>query len=213
VDIYNKKLDIDWKLVHLICAIERFDACWPSVERREAGMLKGMKVNPQDAALLLDQQLDTTPELRFWYETDIDTPAIVKCAVFCAEQGYQFTRAFLLKQGYGWADYIDLQKVLEYQPAENIGFTERVTIFLTCLRNAQEQLSQALDAGGTQQSYTLKEKQLLHTIQSYPGIKTSGISKKLGVSISTTKRMLGRLITAQLVERQGTGPGSHYTIT
>jgi hypothetical protein len=160
------------------------------MERREAGLLKDMAVSLQEVDCLLDQQLDAIPELRFWYETDIDTPAIVKCAVFCADQGYQFAHAFLQKQGYGWANYINLQKILEYQPAENISFMERVTTFLTSLRNAQEQLMQTLDAGGTEQSHTLKEKQLLHTIKSHPGIKQVAYLKSWAFQFPLLKECL-----------------------
>ena len=38
------------------------------------------------------------------------------------------------------------------------------------------------------------------------------IAKKLGMSNSTVKRMLDKLITLKLIERQGVGPGSYYNV-
>jgi hypothetical protein len=211
LNVYHHTLDFNWRMVRLICAIERFDAYWPAVEKRERALLKTMAASSQGADNLLGRKFDETPELFFWYETDIETPAVVKCAVFCAEYGYQFASVLLRKEGYEWANYIDLQQVFENQPAAHVGFTEQVIFFLDGLRNAQECLMQILDANGTAQILSLKEKQILHIIENNSGIKTSGISKKLGVSISTTKRMLDRLINSSLIAREGIGPGSYYT--
>ncbi|WP_298146923.1 Fic family protein [Flavobacterium sp.] len=41
--VYNFKLNIDWKLINLISEIDRFDANWTAVERREGGSLKELK--------------------------------------------------------------------------------------------------------------------------------------------------------------------------
>ncbi len=38
------------------------------------------------------------------------------------------------------------------------------------------------------------------------------MAKKLAVSSATVKRMLENLLTGNLIERQGIGPGSHYTL-
>jgi Fic family protein len=41
--VYNFKLSIDWKLINIISEIDRFDANWTSVERKEGQRLKDLK--------------------------------------------------------------------------------------------------------------------------------------------------------------------------
>ena len=41
--VYNFKLNIDWKLINLISEIDRFDANWTAVERKEGQSLKELK--------------------------------------------------------------------------------------------------------------------------------------------------------------------------
>jgi Fic family protein len=343
VNIHTEVLDIDWKLINLISIIDRFDASWQAIERREGQSLKelksiatvrsvgastrieGSKLSDEEVDVLLknmditkleerDQQevvgyfevldlidenheaiavsenslknlhnqllkyskkdewhkgnykqhtnaveahlpdgstqviFQTTPsgfatedamrEMVLWYETDLDTHALVKCALFCYEfvsiHPFQdgngrlsrlLATLLLRKNGYQWIRYVSFEHEIESQkteyyrvlracqsqrPGEDI--TEWVIFFLSCLRNIQEALMLKLDAHGIEQKISTKEKQLLYIIESNPGIKTAGISKKLGVSSSTVKRMLDNLISAKLIERQGVGPGSYYTL-
>ena len=42
-EVYNFKLDIDWKLINLISEIDRFDANWTAIERKEGQSLKELK--------------------------------------------------------------------------------------------------------------------------------------------------------------------------
>ena len=41
--VYGFKLDIDWKLINLISEIDRFDANWTAIERKEGQSLKELK--------------------------------------------------------------------------------------------------------------------------------------------------------------------------
>jgi Fic family protein len=41
--VYNFKLNIDWKLINLISEIDRFDANWTAIERKEMQSLKELK--------------------------------------------------------------------------------------------------------------------------------------------------------------------------
>lgn len=41
--VYHFKLDIDWKLINLISEIDRFDANWTAIERKEGQSLKELK--------------------------------------------------------------------------------------------------------------------------------------------------------------------------
>lgn len=343
VNIYTEVLNIDWKLISLISAIDRFDATWQAIERREGQSLKelkfiatvrsvgastrieGSKLSDEEVDVLLknmditkleerDQQevvgyfevldlidenqenipvsentlknlhnqllkhskkdewhkgnykqhtnaveahlpdgstqviFQTTPpgfptedamrEMIFWYETDLDTHALVKCALFCYEfvsiHPFQdgngrlsrlLATLLLRKNGYQWIRYVSFEHEIESQKTEYYrvlracqsqrpgeDFTEWVIFFLSCLRNIQEALMIKLDAYGAAQKISSKEKQLLYIIESNSGIKTSEIVKKLNVSSSTVKRMLDNLIAAKLIERQGVGPGSYYTL-
>jgi Fic family protein len=42
-NVYNFRIDIDWKLIGLISQIDRFDASWSSIEKREGKSLKQLK--------------------------------------------------------------------------------------------------------------------------------------------------------------------------
>jgi Fic family protein len=42
-EVYNFKLKIDWKLINLISEIDRFDANWTAIERKEGQSLKELK--------------------------------------------------------------------------------------------------------------------------------------------------------------------------
>ena len=41
--VYNFRLKIDWKLINVISAIDRFDAHWTAIERKEGQSLKELK--------------------------------------------------------------------------------------------------------------------------------------------------------------------------
>ncbi len=43
--VYNFKLNFDWKLINLISEIDRFDANWTAIERKEGQSLKELKNN------------------------------------------------------------------------------------------------------------------------------------------------------------------------
>ena len=62
------------------------------------------------------------------------------------------------------------------------------------------------------QAISQRERHLLTIIEANPGIKTSDMAKKLGVSSATVKRMLDSLLSAKLIERHGIGPGSYFTL-
>ncbi len=343
VNVYTEILDLNWKLVNLISEIDRFDASWQAVERREGQSLKelkyiatvrsvgastrieGSKMSDEEVDVLLknmditklverDQQevigyfevldlidenyedipvsenalknlhnqlleysdkdewhkgdykqhanaveahlpdgtnqviFQTTPpgfptedamqEMVVWYASDLDAHALLKCALFCYEfvsiHPFQdgngrlsrlLATLLLRKNGYQWIRYVSFEHEIESQkteyyrvlracqsqrPGEDI--TEWVIFFLSCLRNIQEALMIKLGTYGATQKISSREKQLLYIIESNPGIKTGEISKKLNISNSTVKRMLDNLINAKLIERQGVGPGSYYTL-
>ena len=42
-NVHTFRLDINWELINLISQIDRFDASWASIERREGQSLKHLK--------------------------------------------------------------------------------------------------------------------------------------------------------------------------
>jgi Fic family protein len=42
-NVYNFKIDLDWKLINIISQIDRFDASWTSIEKKEGQSLKQLK--------------------------------------------------------------------------------------------------------------------------------------------------------------------------
>lgn len=225
MQVYNKIINVDWPIINLITSIERFDAFWPAIEKREyieAGVVVDINI-----AELISEDSDG---LHFWNETDIDTHPVVKCAILCGElvgkhdlKAGTLLSALLSKCGYSWAYHINLQSEFESahqryseivnnnkstKPGDDI--TDGVIFLLQRINQAQNALMQSLDRNGVEHNLSTKEKQLIHVISSKSATKTAGIAKKLSISQSTTKRMLDRLITAKLIERQGIGPGSYY---
>lgn len=343
VSVHTEALDINWKLIGLISEIDRFDASWKAIERREGQSLKelksiatvrsvgastrieGSKLSDEEVDVLLksmdisklqdrDQQevvgyyealdiidenfeeipvsesglknlhnlllkysgkdgwhkgdykqhsnaveahlpdgttqiiFQTTPpgfptedamrSLIDWHDSDNDTHALVKCALFCYEfvsiHPFQdgngrlsrlLATLLLRKYGYKWIRYVSFEHEIEAQkneyyrvlracqsqrPGEDI--TPWVVFFLSSLKNIQESLMRKLDSQGALQAISQREKHLLNIIEANPGIKTSDMAKKLGVSNATVKRMLDNLLSGKLIERQGIGPGSYYTL-
>ena len=43
VNVHTLELDLNWKLISLISDIDRFDAAWQAIERREGHTLKELK--------------------------------------------------------------------------------------------------------------------------------------------------------------------------
>ena len=43
VNVHTETLDLNWKLINLISEIDRFDASWQAIERREGQSLKELK--------------------------------------------------------------------------------------------------------------------------------------------------------------------------
>ncbi len=42
-NVYNFKIDLDWKLINIISQIDRFDASWTTIEKKEGQSLKQLK--------------------------------------------------------------------------------------------------------------------------------------------------------------------------
>ena len=173
-----------------------------------------------------------------WHDQDKAVHALVKCAIFSYEfvtiHPFQdgngrlsrlLATLLLRKYGYRWIQYVSLEHEIEHQkteyyrllrscqaqrPGEDI--TPWVLFFLNCLKNIQESLMTKLRTHGMEKQITKREKDLLVLIENYPGIKSGEIAKKLNISSPTVKRILNNLLIKKLIEKQGGGPGTYYTI-
>lgn len=341
--VYNFKLDFDWELVNNISKLDRFDASWNSIEKKEGQSLKQLKsiatvrsvgastrievskMSDKEVDILLrnlsieklterDKQevagyfealdiisesyndlrvteneiknlhnvllkysekdqwhkgnykqhsnnveatlpdvtkqliFETTPpgfetddaikSLFEWYNGDTQTHQLVKSALFSYEfvsiHPFQdgngrlsrlLASLLLLKGGYRWIQYVSFEHEIEsrkpeyyrelrscqaQRPNENV--TTWINFFFSALLNIQEQLLAKLEQTGTTSKLSPREKSILTFISDHAGCKSGHIAKNLDIPNPTVKRILSNLLSLNLIERHGTGPGTNYSI-
>ncbi len=173
-----------------------------------------------------------------WYHQDVYTHALVKCALFAYEflsiHPFQdgngrlsrlLATLLLLKQGYTWIQYVSFEHEIESRKNEyysvlrrcqsqrpNEDVTPWVMFFFDALQNIQGQLIAKLRLQENTGKLSPKEKSILLFIGDHPGAKSGEISKKLDIAIPTAKRILAGLVSRQLIEKHGIGPGTYYTL-
>lgn len=341
--VYNFKIDINWALIEVISNIDRFDASWTTIEKKEAGSLKqlkliatvrsvgastrieGSKMSDDEVNILLqnidiskledrDSQeivgyfdtldiisssfsvidisenslkslhnilmkhsskdewhrgrykqhnnaveanyLDGTKHivfqtteaglpteeamrgLIFWYNNDSLTHPLVKCALFTYEflsiHPFQdgngrlsrlISSLVLLKNGYNWIQYVSFEHEIENRKSEyysvlrncqsqrpNENISEWGNFFFDALKNIQKKLLLKLEQSGVEMQLSPREKLILAYIDNNVGCKSGVIAKKLGIPSSTIKRILNELTHKNLIEKQGIGPSTNYSI-
>ncbi len=342
-NVHNVAIDIDWDLLNLISSLDRFDASWSSIERREGQSLKqlkqiatvksvgastrieGSKMSDEEVDVLLNHldinkledrdsqevvgyfetldiitesynnievdengikhlhnilmkhnqkdqwhkgnyklhsnavqasQPDGSTQIIFrttepgfptensmrslieWYVNDRRTHPLVKAAIFTYDflsihpfqdgngrMSRLISTLLLLKTGYQWIQYVSFEHEIEsrkpeyyrvlrscqsHRPNENIG--EWVNFFFDALKNIQINLMEKLKSSGTESQLSPREKSIITIIGSRPGIKSGDIANKLGIPNPTVKRILTELVKRNLIEKDGIGPGTNYTI-
>ncbi len=173
-----------------------------------------------------------------WYEQDVLTHPLVKCALFAYEflsiHPFQdgngrlsrlLATLLLLKQGYTWIQYISFEHEIESMKSEyysvlrrcqsqrpNEDVTPWVIFFFDTLKNIQGQLLAKLRLQENTGKLSPKEKSILLFIGDHPVTKSGEISKKLEIAIPTAKRILASLAARQLIEKHGIGSGTYYTL-
>lgn len=340
--VYIFRINLDWQLISLISQLDRFDASWTSIERREKQSLKelksiatvrsvgastrieGSKLTDEEVDVLLkdiqitkledrdsqevvgyfealdiisatynDIQIsvgdiknlhnilmkyntkdawhkgdykqhgnaveakypDGTSQIIFqtaepgfateksidslikWYNNEKSIHPIVKCSIFTYEflsiHPFQdgngrlsrlLSSLLLLKNGYQWIQYVSFEheienRKLEYykvlrgcqalRPNENI--SDWVNFFFDALKNIQVQLMHKLQIYETDKILLPREKLIASFIQNHPGCKSGEIVKRLNISRMITIRVLLVLIEKNIIERHGTGSGTHYS--
>lgn len=342
-NVYNFKLDLDWNLLKIISQIDRFDASWTNIEKREGVNLKqlksiatiqsvgsstrieGSKMSDKEVEQLLSNmdiskledrdaqevagysnvisiistsfsdieitegniknlhnQLlkysdkdrwhrgmykqhtnaveakfpDGTKQIIFkttepgfptedamrnlikWFNEEKEVhPLIITASVvydFLSIHPFQdgngrlsrlLTNLLLLRYGYNWIEYISFEHEIEknkkdyyrslricqsQRPNEDI--TEWINFFLKSLINLQQKLEEKLEKTGILTELSLQQEIIYNFISNNAGSKVGGISKKLGISTSSIKRTISKLLEINLIQRNGTGPGTNYRI-
>lgn len=341
--VYNFSLSFDWQLLRTISQIDRFDASWSSIEKREEPILKhlksmatiqsvgsstrieGSKMSDKEVEVLLNnmeisrledrdsqevagystvlnliydsaQEIEITEsniknlhkqlmkfnskddwhkgdykqhtnavEARFadgtrqiifrteepgyptenamsnlidWYkdEKDVHPLIVTACFVYDFVSIHPFqdgngrmsrllTNLLLLQNGYNWIEYISFEHEVEknkkayyrslrtcqaQRPNEDV--TEWINFFLNSLINLQAKLNNKLEKLGVEASLSPNEKEVFSFIRNKQGVKVGAISKKLGIPISTTKRIINKLLDNNLIKKYGKGAGTNYGI-
>jgi Fic family protein len=181
---------------------------------------------------------DAMRSLLAWYESDRETHALVKTAVFCYEfvsiHPFQdgngrlsrlLSTLMLLKHGYRWIQYVSFEHEIEQRKTEyylklrecqarrpNEDITPWISFYLDALLNIQSQLRSKLEYQGVEATLSPREKSILAFISEHPGVKSGEIAKKLDIPGPTVKRILSDLTSRNLIERHGSGPGTNYSI-
>jgi len=168
------------------------------------------------------RQPDIITELetvKFWFDTDVKTPLFLRCILFgyfiqqiftgnkiYNDFGSQTTRVLIFESGYKWIMHLNWPLVY------SLSITDWLRSFLSFLRDEQLLLLRRLDLHGIESKFTLNEKLLLYIVETNSGIKTTAISRKLGLSRATVKRMLSKLKEKGVIEARGINRGTYYKI-
>ncbi len=181
---------------------------------------------------------DAMKTLFNWYREDSETHPLVKCAIFTYEfvsiHPFQdgngrlsrlISTLLLLKHGYRWIQYVSFEHEIEHRkneyyvelrkcqaqrPSENI--TTWVFFFLDALKNIQTQLLEKLERTGIEAKLSPREKSIIAFLSDHPGTKSGVIASRLKIPNPTVKRLLKDLVTKNLIEVFGSGPGTNYTV-
>ena len=173
-----------------------------------------------------------------WYKEEQEVHPLIACAVFVYDflsiHPFQdgngrlsrlLTTLLLLQSGYKWIEYVSFEHEIEnnkkayyrvlrscqaQRPNEDI--TEWIDFFLDSLINLQKKLQQKLEVSGWDKTLTPREKEVLTYIGNNAGCKSGEISKSLGISKPTTKRIVKDLLEKNLIVKYGKGAGTNYTI-
>jgi Fic family protein len=173
-----------------------------------------------------------------WYANDKETHPLVKTALFCYEfvsiHPFQdgngrlsrlLSSLLLMKYGYKWIQYVsfeheienrkveyyqELRKCQAQRPGEEI--TTWIYFFFDALINIQKQLMEKLKTEGVESGLSPKEKSILVYISDHPGTKSGEIAARLNIPNPTVKKILSDLVSKNLLEKYGSGPGTNYGI-
>jgi Fic family protein len=173
-----------------------------------------------------------------WFINDDTTHPLVKAALFCYEfvsihpfqdgngrMSRLLSSLLLLKFGYKWIQYVSFEHEIESRKVEyyqelrkcqaqrpNEDVTAWVYFFLDALINIQNQLMSKLNTEGLESNLSPKEKSILIFITDHPGTKSGEIATKLNIPNPTVKKILSDMVSNNLIEKFGIGPGTNYSL-
>lgn len=181
---------------------------------------------------------DAMRQLIKWYNSDNQTPPLLKVAAFVYEflsiHPFQdgngrlsrlMGTLLLLKNGYNWVQYVSFEHEIEewkseyyrvlmecqqQRPGEEI--QSWVLFFASRLSNIQVKLMEKLDGQKRENRLSPKEKMVLAFIENYPGSQSGQIAQKLGLPLPTVKKMLAELTSSKFLTQYGAGKGTNYMI-
>lgn len=179
---------------------------------------------------------DAMKKLIKWYDTDKETLAIIKVALFVydflsihpfQDGNGRLSRLLgtllLLRQGYSWIQYISLEHEIESQKAEyydvlmqtqkqrpNENVDEWVRFFFSCLLNIQGLLMEKLKTKSKTAQLSPKEKNILAFIEAHPGSRSGNIAKALNMALPTVKKILTTMAEKKIINKIGAGAGVNY---
>ena len=131
----------------------------------------------------------------------------------------------LLKHGYKWIQYVSFEHEIESRKGEyyrklmecqkerpNEDVSSWVLFFFSCLSNIQDQLMEKLESSAANNELSPRDKRIYMFVEFNNGCRSGNISKKLGIPLPTVKKALGELVAKGLLEKNGTGPGTNYSV-
>lgn len=135
------------------------------------------------------------------------------------------TTLLLLKFGYSWIEYVSFEHEIENKKKDyyrslrncqadrpNEDITDWIEFFMKSLLSIQNKLDKKLEWSGILTELSLKEKEVYMFIENNAGCKSGIISQKLGIPISSAKRIVTTLVSKELVQRYGKGAGTYYIV-
>lgn len=181
---------------------------------------------------------DAMRNLIEWYKSEKDVHPLIVTACFVYDfvsihpfqdgngrMSRLLTNLLLLQNGYNWIEYISFEHEVEknkkayyrslrtcqaQRPDEDV--TEWINFFLNSLINLQTKLNNKLEKLGVEAKLSPNEKEVFSFITNKQGVKVGEISRKLGISISTTKRIVNKLLDNNLIKKYGKGAGTNYGV-
>jgi Fic family protein len=181
---------------------------------------------------------DAMRHLIAWYNADLETHSVIKAALFVydflsihpfQDGNGRLSRLLgtllLLKDGYTWIQYVSFEHEIEHRKSEyykQLMQAQRqrpgedvypwAMFFLDCLLTISGHLLEKLNVHGDIAQLVPREKAIYTFIENRPGSKSGDIAAKIAVPLPTVKRILNALVKLKLITKQGTGPGTSYSL-
>jgi Fic family protein len=181
---------------------------------------------------------DAVKRLINWYNAESEVHTLIKSAAFVYEflsiHPFQdgngrlsrlISTLLLLKNGYKWIQYVSFEHEIESRKTEyyqafrncqagrpNEDITVWMQFFLNALKNIQSQLMIKLEQSGIETQLSPREKSIITLIANRSGIQSGEIAEKLAIPNPTVKRILSDLQIKGLIEKQGSGRGTTYSV-